>query len=152
MDAQDSLAAGVLADLKAQAPGEFPIARAILGTLEEVAIGQLLRNAIISKNPHLKMGTLEVAFSIFPRGTDMAIIAKSAHVPADDFDRNRKTIELINGQQLVGKDGSWTLARRWRRSTVRFSSRGPAKFPSSGTWPSGPCWACTLQSARAPPF
>ena len=105
MDAQDTLASGVLADLKAQADAKFIITAAILGTLGDDVIDQALRNATISKALKLEMSTPEVVFGIFPRGEALSTVAKNAYAPAGDFDQNRKTIEVTNGQQLVDEDG-----------------------------------------------
>ena len=97
------------------------------------------------------MSTLEVVFGIFPREAAMTMIAETAYAPAENFDQNRKIIEVINDQQLLDEDGKLNpspAVAACRRSTARPSSRGPAKFPSTETSPSGPCWACPLQWAK----
>ena len=63
MDAQDSIAAGVLVDLRAQADVNSTIAEALGGDV----VDQILRNEIISKELKLEMKALEVAFGIFSR-------------------------------------------------------------------------------------
>ena len=68
MDAQGSLAAGVLADLKAQADANSTTTAAILGTLGDDVVDQALRNAIIPKEFKLEMSTPGVVLGIFPRG------------------------------------------------------------------------------------
>ena len=106
MDAQDSIAAGVLVDLRAQADVNSTIAEAILGTLGGDVVDQIFRNEIISKELKLEMSALEVAFGIFSRGTAMAMIAENAYVPGGNFDQNRRVIEVINEHRLVDKDGN----------------------------------------------
>ena len=53
----------------------------------------------------MEMSTLEVVFGTFPREAAMTMIAETAYVPAENFDQNRKIIEVINDQQLVDEDG-----------------------------------------------
>ena len=53
MDAQDSIAAGVLVDLRAQADENSTIAEALGGDV----VDQILRNEIISKELKSKMST-----------------------------------------------------------------------------------------------
>lgn len=51
------------------------------------------------------MSALQVVFRIFPREAAMTMIAETAYAPAENFDQNRKIIEVINDQQLLDEDG-----------------------------------------------
>ena len=97
MDAQDALAAGVLANAKAHSDTKSTIAAAILGALGGDVVDQALHNAIISKELKLEMSTPEVVFGIFPRETAMAMITENAYFPAGNFDQNRKFFEVLKG-------------------------------------------------------
>ena len=108
MDAQEALAAGLLADLKAQSDAKSTIPAPIFGTLSDDVVEKTFRNVLISKELKLEMSTLEVVFGIFPRGKAMAMIAENAYVPAGNFDQNRKIIELIKEERAVGEDGKPT--------------------------------------------
>ena len=105
MNAQDALAAGILADLKAQADAKSTIPPAFLGTLRDDVTDHSLRSAAISKELKFQMSKLEFVFGIFSRGAAMAMIAESTFVYACNFDQIRKTIEVINNQQPVDEDG-----------------------------------------------
>ena len=92
IDAQDALAAGVLADLKAQAAAKSAIAAAILSALKGDVIDHALRNAIISKER-------------FPSWNAMAMIAKNGVRPRRRLQQKPHGHGVINDQQLVGENG-----------------------------------------------